>query len=153
MRVSSLAAAAGAVILLSIPWSRVVASALESLMRFFQSITLIALITAVACVVVRWIVPLVLEILTKPLQDGIAAVAGLVLLPEYALTTIMRWMGRSPFRIAYDLGDAMTWVVRTSCVTVRITFEGLSRAARSVHPAIVAVISGGIALGQVLGQL
>lgn len=122
-------------------------------MRFFQSITLIALITAVACVVVRWIVPLVLEILTKPLQDGIAAVAGLVLLPEYALTTIMRWMGRSPFRIAYDLGDAMTWVVRTSCVTVRITFEGLSRAARSVHPAIVAVISGGIALGQVLGQL
>lgn len=153
MRVSSLAVAAGAIILLSIPWSSVVASALESLIRFFQSITLVALIIAVACVVVRWVVPLVLEILIKPLQDGIAAVAGLALLPEYALTTIMRWMGRSPFRIAYDLGDAIAWVVRTSCVTVRITFDGLSRAARSVHPAIVAVISGGIALGHVLGQL
>lgn len=153
MRVSSLAAATGAVVLLSIPWSRVVASALESLISFCQSIILVALVIAVTCVVIRWVVPLTLRILTRPLQDSIAAVAGLVLLPEYLLTTIMRRMGRSPFCIAYDLGDATAWTVRTLCVTVRITFGGLSRAARSVHPAIVAVISGGIALGHVLGQL
>lgn len=153
VRVLPVAAAAGAVILLSIPWSSVVASALESLISFVQSIILVALIVTVTCVVIRWIVPLTLEILTRPLQDGIAAVAGLVLLPEYALTTIMRRMGRSPFRIAYDFGDTIAWIVRTLCATVRITFGGLSRAARSVHPAIVAVISGGIALGHVLGQL
>jgi len=153
MRFSSLSVAAGAIILLSIPWSSVVASALESLISFFHAITLVALIVAVTCVAIRWVLPLVLEILTGPLQDCIAAAAGLVLLPEYALTTIMRRMGRSPFHIAYDLGDAIAWAVRTLCVTVRITFDGLSRTARSIHPAIVAVISGALALGHVLGQL
>ncbi len=153
MRVSPIAVAIGAVILLSIPWSSAVASALESLTIFAKSIILVALIVTVTCVVIRWVVPLALEILTKPLQDGIVAVAGLVLLPEYILTTIMRRMGRSPFCIAYDLGDAIAWMVRTLCVTVRITFGGFSRAARSVHPAIIAVISGVIALGHALGQL
>lgn len=153
MRVSSLVAAAGVFIFLSIPWSRVAASALESLINFCRSILLVALIIAITCAAIRWVVPLTLRILTKPLQDSIAAVAGLFLLPEYLLTTIMRRMGRSPFCIAYDLGDATAWTVRTLCAAVRIAFGGLSRAARSTHPAIVAVISGSIAVGHVLGQL
>lgn len=153
MRVPSLAAAPGAAILLSIPWSSIVASALESLVRFCRSAILIVSVIAVTCIAIRWVVPLALRILTRSLQDGIAAAAGLVLLPEYLLTTIMRRRGRAPFCIAYDLGDATAWTVRTLCATVRITFGGLSRASRSVHPAIVATISGGIALGHVLGQL
>lgn len=153
MRASSLVAAAGVFILLSVPWSRVAASALDFLISFCRSIILVVLVITATCVAVRWVVPLILRILARPLQDGIVAVAGIVLLPEYLLTTIMRRRGRSPFCIAYDLGDATAWTVRTLCATVRITFGGLSRAARGVHPAIIAVISGGITLGHVLGQL
>lgn len=153
VRVSPVPAAAGAVVLLlSIPWSSTVGPALESAIHFVRSIILVAVIVTIACVAIRWVVPPVLEILTRPLQDSIAAMAGLVLLPEYALTTIMRRMGRPPFGIAYDLGDAIAWAVRTLRVTVQVVFDNLARVARGTHPAIVAVISGGIALGHVLGQ-
>jgi hypothetical protein len=79
--------------------------------------------------------------------------AGLMLLPEYVLTTIMRGMGKSPLRISYDFGDAVVWTARTLRATVRIVFDGAARAGYSVPPTVIAVISGGIVLAHALGQL
>ncbi|MDQ3763196.1 MAG: hypothetical protein M3460_16610 [Actinomycetota bacterium] len=153
MRISSVAVVVGAIVLSGALWSQAVIHALELGLRIVEAIILAALAITVACIVVRWILPPVLEILARPLQDGIAAMAGLILLPEYALTTIMRRMGKAPLHISYDLGDAIAWMARTLCSAVRVILSGISRTARCVHPAIIAVISGGITIGQTLGQL
>jgi hypothetical protein len=118
-----------------------------------QTLTMLVLSVALTCVVVRWLLPFVLHSITEPIQDGIAVLAGLMLLPEYILTTIMRRMGKSPLRISYDFGDVVVWIARTLRVTVRIVFDGAARACYSIPPTVVAIISGGLALAHTLGQL
>jgi hypothetical protein len=124
-----------------------------SRLPFGQAFTIVVVSIALACVVVRWVLPFILQSLAEPIQDGIAVLAGLMLLPEYVLTTIMRRMGKSPLRISYDLGDVVIWTARTLRATVRIVFDGAARAGPRIPPALVAVISGGLALAYTLGQL
>ena len=131
------------------PTSNLTATVGEAVLAAF---TRLVLSVVLACVVVRWVLPFVLHSLTGPIEDGIAALAGLMLLPEYLLTTIMRRMGKSPLRVSYDFGDAVVWAARTLRATVGIVFDGAARAAQSIPPPVVAVISGVIALGYTLGQ-
>jgi hypothetical protein len=105
-----------------------------------------------ACVIVRFLLAPVLRALIEPVQEVITVLAITVLLPEYALTTAMRGLGRQPLRVAYDFGDSVSWSARQARNTIHSVLRISSLAAGRVPPAITAMIAGGIALGHAVGR-
>jgi hypothetical protein len=74
-----------------------------------REIALIALLAAVACAVVGWVLPLVLQAAAEPLTDGVAFVAAVLLLPEYWLSTAVRERRGSPPAISYQEPGPLRW--------------------------------------------
>jgi hypothetical protein len=104
---------------------------------------------------VRFVLPAVLRSLILPVQDGIAVLAIIILTPEYLLTTTLRSFGQPPQRLAYDLGDSMSWAARAARAArtaVRVPFGTFSRTARGLHPLVAALAADGIALGYALAD-
>jgi hypothetical protein len=116
------------------------------------SLILALAVSAASAALVHWVVPAVLGGLVGPLQGSLAAAAGLVLLPEFLLTTALRRTGRAPLRLAYDLGDVIVWVVSAWRTMVRRLLDGLSRGARAAPPVAVGGVSGVLTLVYVLTQ-
>jgi hypothetical protein len=117
-----------------------------------HAIVAAAVVSAGACIGIRFLAPAVLHGMIKPVQDGIALVAIAILLPEYLVTTALRRFDRRPPRLAYDLGDCVSWLASLAGATVSVILGASSRAADSVHPAVVAVLAAGLVLGHSLGQ-
>lgn len=103
-----------------------------------------------ATLLVRWVVPPVLRAVITPIQDGIGALATLIVLPEYLVTTALRHADRRPPRLAYDYSAAVTGVARQGRAVAGLLLGGVSRGAAKAHPLLVALAFGALALARVL---
>lgn len=108
-----------------------------------QGFLLIAAMAATACAVARWVMPVVLRAAVGVLDDAVVVAAGLVLLPEYWLSTQVRAHGRCPPRMAYEFGNAVAASACRARQVLRAVCLGLAKAAAVVHLGVVATIAGG----------
>lgn len=108
------------------------------MLSVLREIALIALLAAVACAVVGWILPLVLQTAAEPLTDGVAFLAA-VLLPEYWLSTAVRERRGSPPAISYQYGDAVAGTARVLQRLLRELCSGLAEGARRTPLPLVAI--------------
>jgi hypothetical protein len=104
----------------------------------------VAVVAAVACPVVHWVVPIVLRAAVGILEETVGAVASLLLLPEYWVSTAIRARGGCPPQLAHEFGGAVAGTATHLQRFVRRVCLGLSRAARAVQPVVVAVVAGGL---------
>ncbi|MGH3973164.1 MAG: hypothetical protein ACRDS9_07550 [Pseudonocardiaceae bacterium] len=109
------------------------------MLSFLREIVLIALLAAVACVVVGWLLPRVLQAAAEPLTDGVAFLAAVLLLPEYWLSTAMRERRGSPPAISYQYGDAVAGTARVLQCLFRELCSGLAEGARRTPLPLVAI--------------
>jgi hypothetical protein len=117
----------------------------------FLDVVLIAVVSALACLTVGWLLPLLLQILLEPLQDAIDIVAAAMLLPEYWLSRASRRIIGRPPQCAYEYGNAVAWSARSMHSIIDRCFRGLEAAANAVPLELVAVAAGGITVMQLLG--
>ena len=103
-----------------------------------------------AALLVCWVLPAVLRAAIAPVQDGIGALTALIVLPEYLLTSALRHANRRPPRLAYDYSAAVTGVARQGSTVARLLLGGVSRGVATVHPMLVALAFGALALAHVL---
>jgi hypothetical protein len=122
------------------------------LLHVFQTLAVVAVTAAVSCVAVRYLVPVALRVLMRPVQDAISLLATAAVLPEYLLTTVLRATGRAPLPAAYAFDDMVAWWARTMRGAAQLVLELSSRTARRMHPLITALIAGGIALRLAVGS-
>lgn len=111
---------------------------------FLQGLLLVAVVAASACVVVRWLVPILLRAVVDVLEDIVAVTAGVLLLPEYWLSTALRAWGGCPPQVAYEFSAAIASVAHHLQRILRRLCLGLARAATAVQPALVATVAGGL---------
>jgi hypothetical protein len=104
-----------------------------------REIALIALLAAVACAVVGWVLPLVLQAAAEPLTDGVAFVAAVLLLPEYWLSTAVRERRGSPPAISYQYGDVVAGTAQVLQRLLRGLCSGLAEGARRTPLPLVAI--------------
>jgi hypothetical protein len=115
-----------------------------------ESAAVVVASALLAALLVRWVLPPVLRAVIAPVQDAISALATLVVLPEYLVTTVLRHADRKPPRLAYDYSAAVTGVARYGRTAAGLLLGGVSRGAAKAHPLLVAVGFGALALAQVL---
>ena len=111
-----------------------------------QELLLIIVIAASACIAVRWLVPIALRLVLDILEDAVAFVAALLLLPEYWLSTTIRERQDSPPQVAYEYSAAVAGVARHLQLALRRICRGLAVAAHAAHPVLVAAIAVGLHL-------
>lgn len=100
-------------------------------------------VVVVACLVVRFAVPVVLRTLVEPVREAISLVAAVLVLPEYWVSRTRRREGGTPSPFAYAYGDG---VARLACVgdrSVVLVLRSLARAAVAVHPIVVGLLTIG----------
>lgn len=113
-----------------------------------------ALAVVLACVAVRWVLPLILRVLKRPVQDLIQVVAACVVLPDYwASRATRRITGGPPPMVVYEYGYTVGWIARVAHNVIGRTFAVLATIASSVHPAAVAVAAGAVEISLLMGWL
>lgn len=98
------------------------------------------LVTAVVCLAVRYLVPVVLTALVEPLCGVVGMFAALLVLPEFWISTACRRDGGGPPHLAYLYGDGVCRLARIGHRGVRRSFQSLARGARTVPPVAVALV-------------
>jgi hypothetical protein len=98
------------------------------------------LVTAVVCLAVRYLVPVVLTALVEPLCGVVGMFAALLVLPEFWISTACRRNGGGPPHLAYLYGDGVCRLARIGHRGVRLSLQSLARAARMVPPVAVALV-------------
>jgi hypothetical protein len=124
---------------------------LPSVSAVFQDLVLIAVVSALACLTVGWLLPLTLQILLEPLQYAIDIIAAAMLLPEYWLSQASRRITGRPPQCAYEYGNAVAWSACLMHSIIDRCFCGLEAAANAVPLELVAVAAAGITIGQLFG--
>lgn len=109
------------------------------MLSVLREIALIALLVAVACVAVGWVLPLVLQAAAEPLTDGVAFLAAVLLLPEYWLSIAVRERRGSPPAISYQYGDAVAGTAQVLQRLLRELCLGLAEGARLTPLPLVAI--------------
>jgi hypothetical protein len=92
--------------------------------------------------VVRWILPVVLRVVVDILADVILVVAGLILLPDFWVSTNFRSSGRCPPKLVYEFGSLVAAVASHTQRFLRRLCLGFVRAAAVADLRIVAAIAG-----------
>ncbi|MGH3773280.1 MAG: hypothetical protein ACRDRW_18105 [Pseudonocardiaceae bacterium] len=105
-----------------------------------------AVLMVVSCIVVRWLLPTLLQLALRIVENCMTFTAACLLLPEYWLSTAIRRRSDSPPRIAYEYGDAIAGLCRILHTALHSAAHGLTIAAREVPAPFVAVLTGGIYL-------
>ncbi len=99
------------------------------------------LVVAVACLVVRFVVPVALRTLIEPARDAVTLLAALLVLPEYWISRARRRAGETPPHLAYVYGDGVTRLAWLGDRGVVLILRSLSRAAVTVHPMVVGLVA------------
>jgi hypothetical protein len=99
------------------------------------------LVVAVACVVVRFVVPVALRTLIEPARDVVTLVAALLVLPEYWVSRSRRRAGGTPPHLAYIYGNGVTHLAWLGDRGVVLVLRSLARAAVTVHPLAVGLVA------------
>jgi hypothetical protein len=107
----------------------------------------------VACLTTRWVAPLVLRMLARSIQTTVAMVATLMIFPEYCVSSASRRRHLDPPQLAYDYGAAVGWLAYLIHRTIGWLFRHLAAAIRAIPLALVAMITGGLTIGWLLGLI
>ncbi|WP_328612529.1 hypothetical protein OHS18_24450 [Amycolatopsis sp. NBC_00355] len=102
-----------------------------------QALPGLALVVALACLIVRFAVPVALKTLIEPARDVVTLVAALLVLPEYWVSCARRRAGGAPPHFAYLYGDGVTRLAWLGDRGVVLVLRSLARAASTVHPLVV----------------
>ncbi|WIX99564.1 hypothetical protein QRX60_36745 [Amycolatopsis mongoliensis] len=100
-----------------------------------------AFVVVVACLAVRFALPVVLRTLVEPVRETISLVAAVLVLPEFWISRTRRRDGGTPSPFAYAYGDG---IARLACVgdrSVVLVLRSLARAAVAVHPIVVGLLA------------
>lgn len=98
------------------------------------------LVTAVVCLAVRYLLPIVLTALVEPLCGVVGMFAALLVLPEFWISTACRRGGRRPPHLAYLYGDGVCRLAQIGHLGVRLSLKSLAWAANTVPPIAVALV-------------
>lgn len=113
-----------------------------------------ALVVVVACVAVRWLLPLVLRLLRRPVQELVQLVGACLVLPEYWVSwAVRRVTGGSPPLLVYEYGHAVGWAARLAHHAVDRVFTVVANVAARLHVAVVGVAAGAVEIGLLVGWL
>jgi hypothetical protein len=93
----------------------------------------------VACVVVRYALPVALTALVDPLCGMVGVVAALFVLPEFWISAAYRRDGGCPPALAYLYGEGVCRMARLGHRVIRHTLRSLASGAHTVPPPIVAL--------------
>jgi hypothetical protein len=107
-------------------------------------------VMAVACVVVRWLLPLVLRLSQRPLQDLIDLTAALLVLPECLLSSTCRRVVGMPPRISYEYAAAIGWAAHIVHSVLGRAFPVVARIAGRIPAPVVAVVAGCVEAGRMI---
>ena len=113
-----------------------------------------ALVVVVACVTVRWLLPLALRLLRRPVQELVQLVGACLVLPEYWVSrAIRRVTSDSPPLVVYEYGHAVGWAARLVHHVVDRVFTVVANVAARLHVAVVGVAAGAVEIGLLVGWL
>lgn len=104
----------------------------------------------VACLAVRYLVPVVLMVLVDLLCGVVGMLAALVVLPEFWISTAYRRDGGCPPHVAYLYGEGVCRLARLGHRAIRLTLRSLANGAHTMPPPIVAMAVGAWQLIKVL---
>jgi hypothetical protein len=113
----------------------------------------VAVAVVVACVTTRWVAPTVLSLLARSVQGTVAAIAALIILPEYYLSITRRRRQRRPPQLAYDYGATIGWIALQIHRAVGFLIHGLAAVLRAIPMIWVAILAAGLTIGSLLGLI
>ncbi|WP_406629277.1 hypothetical protein [Amycolatopsis sp. WGS_07] len=108
---------------------------------FLHGLGVSALVIAVVCLAVRFVLPAVLKVLVEPVRGCVSLAAALLLLPEYWLSRSRRRGGAVPAQFAYAYGDGIVQLAGLGDRGVVLLLRSLAEAAATVHPLAVAGVT------------
>ncbi|WP_275295683.1 hypothetical protein [Amycolatopsis sp. La24] len=108
---------------------------------FLHGLVTAALVIAVVCLAVRFLLPVVLHLLVEPVRDCVSLAAALFLLPEYWVSRSRRREGTVPIPFAYAYGDGIAHLAGLGDRSVVLLFRSLARAAAKAPPLAVAGVT------------
>lgn len=108
---------------------------------FPEALPGLLLVMTVACVSVRFVVPVALRTLIEPARDAVTLIAALLVLPEYWVSTARRRAGEAPPHLAYVYGNGVTRLAWLGDRGVALALRSLARTAVRVHPLVVGLVA------------
>lgn len=99
------------------------------------------LVVALACLLVRFVVPVVLKALIEPVREIVGVLAALLVLPEFWISTARRREGGAPPHLAYVYGNGVGRLAYLGYRGVGTVLRSLARAATTVHPLVVGIVA------------
>jgi len=98
-------------------------------------------VIGLACVAMRFVVPVALRALIEPLREVVGVLAALLVLPEFWISTARRRDGGTPPYLAYVYGNGVGRLATLGHQGVGTALRSLARAATTVHPLVVGIIA------------
>lgn len=108
---------------------------------------------AVGCVGIRWIAPFALRVLAKSTQSAVGAVAAVLILPEYCVSTAIRRRQLDPPQFAYDYGAVVGWIAFVFHRLIGRVLLGAADALRAIPMTLIGVLSGGLMVARLFGLI
>jgi hypothetical protein len=99
-------------------------------------------VTAMSCLVVRYLVPALLTVLVDPLCGVVGLLAALFVLPEFWISTAYRRDGGRPPPLAYLYSEGVCHLARLGHRGIRLALRSLVVAAHAIPPPAVALAAG-----------
>ena len=119
-------------------------------MTFLREIVLMLVVGGGSALLVRFVMPVALQVLTFLLVRILSVLAAIALLPDVIVAAPARRRSNAPPRWAYEYGDAIGAAAQMIRLALRQVCRGLIRVARNLPLGLVAVVAAGIQLLSVL---
>ena len=104
-----------------------------------REILVLLAVAAAAPVVVRWVVPVLARTLAALITHLVAALAAVLVLPDYCASIAARRRAELPPAWAYGYGSVVVDVLGAGLQVVRRLLRGLAVAAHAAPPILIAV--------------
>jgi hypothetical protein len=117
---------------------------------FLREIVLMLLVGGGAALLVRFVLPVALQVATFLLVEILSVLAAIALLPDVIVAAPARRRSSAPPRWVYEYGDAVGTAARVVRLALRQVSRGLSRLARKMPLGLVAAVAAAIQLLSVL---
>jgi hypothetical protein len=117
---------------------------------FVREIVLMLVVGGGSALLVRFVLPVALHVVTFLLVEILSLLAAIALLPDVIVAAPARRRSTAPPRWVYEYGDAVGAAARTVRLALRHFCRGLTRVARNMPLGLVAAVAAGIQLISVL---
>jgi hypothetical protein len=115
-------------------------------MRFLHALLYATLLMVATGIIVRCMLPTLLQLALKIVGGCLAITGACLLLPEYWLSTVARHRSGIPPRIAYEYDDAVSGICRVAHLALHRFVKGLTIATQKVPASLIAVLTGALYL-------